>query len=256
MLRGAIKETTERGDLAVIIYTVLGYPDFRTSKRALDILKINNITVFETAIPVRNKYPPDLNESIINAHKIACLNNISQEDVLDTYSNFRPNFYIIHEGTEYNSVEQLIEKMKKRVDSVLFPWNEEEIDKNYEICQKSRIRVSQSVSPRMNMDKVIRVLNYADGIIYLTSAPKTGDRRYTREEISSSIGVIKSIRDDIPVCCGFGIRNDEDVREVGSIEGCDGVIIGTAVLDILSKGLDKFEEYVKAIINAAKSLKR
>jgi tryptophan synthase alpha subunit len=254
-IKEEIKKCNYNKNLSIIIYTILGYPDRFASIEALKILKDNDITVFETALPLCQGYSPSLSESIISAHQIACINEISHEDVFEIYSKFRPNLFIIHEGTEYSSVEELLKKMKNRVDAILFPWNEKEIEKNVRICNYSGIKVVQEISPMMNRKEIKKIINYIDGLVYLTAANKTGGKLYKKDKISSTIEIIKSIRTDIPVCCGFGLKNIEDVKEIGSIKGCDGVIIGTAILDILKKGLKTFEQYVNAIMDAAKGLK-
>jgi len=39
MIKEKIRQTTENGDLAVILYTIFGYPDRRTSQKALMMLQ-------------------------------------------------------------------------------------------------------------------------------------------------------------------------------------------------------------------------
>ncbi len=256
MIKGKIKETVQKGDLAIIAYTVLGCPDTSTSKKAIDILSKHNVTIFETAIPVTQRCSSQLSELIKQAHATACLNNISLEDVLDSYFNFRPNLYILHEGTKFHSFEDLLRKMKGRVDGVLVGWQDKHtIKEYYQACQDYGIDMVGLVSPNMNLKEIVAVLQYTEGFIYLTAASKTGGRLFPTGVISHTIKTIKSIRDDLPICCGFGLKSPGDVRGIGLLEDCDGVIIGTALLDALSKGLEQFENFIKDVTTIAKGLK-
>jgi tryptophan synthase alpha subunit len=58
------------------------------------------------------------------------------------------------------------------------------------------------------------------------------------------------------VCCGYGIRTPQDVKEIGSIEGCEGIFIGAALLEVLSKGIYPFEKYVRKILAVARNVKK
>ncbi|HIE27560.1 TPA: hypothetical protein EYP66_09760, partial [Candidatus Poribacteria bacterium] len=88
MIKEKIRQTTENGDLAVILYTIFGYPDRRTSQKALMMLQQFDITVFETAIPVA-QCSKELSDAIRNAHWEACRNGVWSEEVLEVYSNLR-----------------------------------------------------------------------------------------------------------------------------------------------------------------------
>lgn len=255
MIKEKIRQTTENGDLAVILYTIFGYPDRRTSQKALMMLQQFDITVFETAIPVA-QCSKELSDAIRNAHWEACRNGVWSEEVLEVYSNLRPNLYIVHEGTPLHSPEVLLEKMEGRVDAILLGWREKNVEKWHRIAQGYGIEMAQSVSPNMSRGEIKDVVRYAEGFIYLTAAPKTGGKVHAVNRILNTIQTIKEIREDIPICCGFGIKTPENVKRIGSLDGCDGVIIGTAILEALSKGLGEFERYVDGIVAAARGVKR
>lgn len=254
MILEKIRETTEKGDVAVGIYTISGYPNLSTSLEALEILKKRDITIFETAFPLAQGHSPELSEAIKNAHKVACLNGISADDILKVYSNFRPNLYILHEGTARDSVKNLLEKMEGSVDAIFLGWSEGDLKTFHQISKSHGIDTVQLVSVHMNAEEIKHTVRYADGFVYLLVAPKTGGKIYSLDLIETVINKIKAQK-DIPVCCGCGIRTADQVKTIGSLKGCDGVIIGTAILEALNRSVEELDEYLKTILDASKGIR-
>lgn len=254
LISGKIEEITERGDLAVGMYTLLGYPSLSVSLKALKTLRNYGLTIFETAIPFSQGHSDELSEAIQFAHKVACTNGVSLVDVLKTYSNFRPNLYIVHEGTPIDSLANLFEEMAGVVDSVLLGWVGRDHEKLNQIAKAYGIDVAQQVSIDMDAETIRRTVHLAEGLVYLAVAPKTGGQIYPLNLIQSLIDKVKKQK-NISVCCGFGIRTREQIERIGSLRGCDGVMIGTAVLESLGRSEKSFREYVKAIFQARLGLR-
>ncbi len=49
----------------------------------------------------------------------------------------------------------------------------------------------------------------------------------------------------LPVCAGFGIRTADDVKAIG--RHADGVIVGSALVEVLERGEDP-QEFLKSLI--------
>lgn len=241
-----IRETVEQGRLAVIIYTVLGYPDIQKSRRTLQILQEHGINVFETAIPIAEINGFATNQTIKNAHFIACRNGITAKEVIATYSRYRPNLYILHKGTPIGSPANFFKEMEDNVDCVLFGWHAD-IEMLQETCRSYGIQLAQLVSPLMDRKTIVRLARNAEGLIYLSAAPHPGGSIFPAPLIRRTTHLLKSVT-DLPVCCGFGIKRQDDIKLLRSIRHCDGIIIGTQALLELSKGIDSFESYVEQVI--------
>ena len=255
MIREAILREKKKNKIAVIIYTILGYPNVDLSLRALEILKKYNITIYETAVPISSGYSPDLSKVIKIAHKKAYQNGISPKDVVETFSFYRPNLYIIHEGTPSYILDFLVKKNEK-IDGILIGLNKKETKRYYEDFMSQNIEVVQEISLKLKKEEIRERVKLAQGFVYLTIAERTGGSRYLLRKIERMINAVKEIREDILICCGFGIKDPQDITEVGSLEGCDGIIIGTAALDSLSGGLTQFNSYINAVGDAAMKIRK
>lgn len=70
------------------------------------------------------------------------------------------------------------------------------------------------------------------------------------ENIRIRIAGMKDRFPDLPVALGFGIRTPQHVREAFGI-GADLVVIGTAMVDALNRGIEYLGEYANEIVTAA-----
>lgn len=92
------------------------------------------------------------------------------------------------------------------------------------------------VSPVTRDDRLTRIIDKATGFVYaVTSVGVTGQKRTDQADIA---GYLKSVREasPIPVCAGFGIR---ERAHVDALRGaCDGVIVGSALMEAVGEGRD------------------
>jgi len=71
----------------------------------------------------------------------------------------------------------------------------------------------------------------ASGFVYCVSRTGvTGARQDVPVDIAGLISRIKD-RTDLPVCVGFGVSTVDQVRQIANV--CDGVVIGSALVDFL-----------------------
>lgn len=104
--------------------------------------------------------------------------------------------------------------------------------------------------PECSPDDVQR-LNAGGGFVYVSLGSRTGERGASREAMSRKVEAVREVRPDLPVCCAFGIRSPADVREVAGATGCEGVIVGTAALEVLGDGTRPFAGWLGAMMEAA-----
>ncbi|MCK4852518.1 MAG: tryptophan synthase subunit alpha, partial [Candidatus Omnitrophica bacterium] len=90
-------------------------------------------------------------------------------------------------------------------------------------------------------------------IYYVSLTGVTGARKALANEVSSSI---KSLRDvtSKPVCVGFGISKPSQAAALA--KAADGVIVGSAIIDVLERNLGDREKMVREIERFAASLAR
>ena len=110
-------------------------------------------------------------------------------------------------------------------------------------CQKYNINLIFLIAPSTTEDRLNKILKEAKGFIYLISVMGvTGARDSVAQITKDTIKRIKLKTNDIlPVLVGFGISQPEHAKTIVEA-GADGVIIGSAIVNIIKKYLNDFEK--------------
>ena len=104
-------------------------------------------------------------------------------------------------------------------------------------CERRRGSVLiQLVTPATPEDRMEKLCRTSRGFVYaVTIKGITGGTAALPEGVPAYLDVVRG-HADIPVCAGFGIRGPEQVNELG--KHCDGVIVGSALVERLEAGED------------------
>lgn len=107
------------------------------------------------------------------------------------------------------------------------------------------------VAPTTEVDRLKKILRAAQGFIYYVSLTGiTGARKGLSSELIQNLKFIKSLTDK-PICVGFGISKPFQIRRIKAF--CDGVIVGSAIIDVIEKSLNK-KDLLKKVLYFTKSL--
>ncbi len=106
------------------------------------------------------------------------------------------------------------------------------------------IRLATPTSDEARLKSVLR--NTTGFLYYVSITGITGSAISQVELITSQVHKIKRMT-EIPVCVGFGIKNQETVRELTTI--ADGVVVGSAIVSQIEKN-----KSVNEILNFCESL--
>lgn len=107
----------------------------------------------------------------------------------------------------------------------------------------SFIRLAALTSPEKRLREIAA---HTEGFLYAVSVKGTTGIRSTHEkEVNTYLQQLKEFT-SVPVLAGFGVSNAEQASELGS--ACDGVIVGSKIVDLLHQG--KFDE-IKELIRGA-----
>ncbi len=97
----------------------------------------------------------------------------------------------------------------------------------------------QFVTPATPADRLERLCKQSQGFVYaVTRTGITGGQSELPEDLTEYLSRVKAAS-PIPVCAGFGVRSAEQVRRIG--EHADGVIVGSALVEVLEQGNDPAE---------------
>jgi len=94
------------------------------------------------------------------------------------------------------------------------------------------------VSQTTGNERLKKILKYAEGYLYLVSVlGVTGARKKFGSQTRQFIKRVRK-QTQLPLCVGFGISTPAQFRQMAKA-GADGVIVGSAIVDIIAKNRDK-----------------
>jgi tryptophan synthase alpha chain len=115
-------------------------------------------------------------------------------------------------------------------------------------CKKYDIDLIFLVAPTTTESRMERILSQGTGFIYLVA--RLGVTGARADIAGSTRELIKRVKTTTPKAVGFGISNGEQAAEIIRA-GADGVIVGSAFVDIIASG-NNAEERLEALARELK----
>ncbi|ABX44189.1 tryptophan synthase subunit alpha [Lachnoclostridium phytofermentans] len=137
------------------------------------------------------------------------------------------------------------------IDGVIVPdLPYEEKEELLPLCKLHDITLISMIAPT-SKERIQTILKEAEGFLYcVSSLGVTGVRTEIGSQVDYMIKEAKKVT-DIPCAVGFGISTPEQAREMAEIS--DGVIVGSAIVDIIAKHQ---EQCVQPVTDFIKVLKK
>lgn len=162
----------------------------------------------------------DVNINFIFEQLIKNKETITSKYVLMTYYNIISSF---GENEFLNKCEEA------GVYGLIIP------DLPFELTQKfkkdfpnEKVKLISLIAMTTSEERIKNIAKKAEGFIYtVTMNATTGENGQFHPELKRKIELIKGVT-DVPVVAGFGIRNQEHVKDIGRI--ADGVVIGSEIV--------------------------
>ena len=102
---------------------------------------------------------------------------------------------------------------------------------------KAGLNFIRLATPTTDDRRLPAVLNNTSGFVYYVSITGiTGSVAPDPSRVSAAVGRIKK-HTKLPVAVGFGVRDAASARAIA--EGADGVVVGSALVEVVRKSLDK-----------------
>ncbi len=239
-LNAAIKEANDKGNLGLMIYVIPNFPNPDTYQKVLTILQENPfVTIIETTFPVTSCFSKFANQTIQNAHQQAAkfADGLSVLETLQPLQ--KPTICVLYRETyEMLGYETILQKIKGKIDGLLFEWVFPDIGAYTYSYKRYGIELIQCAKPSMTNQEIAHCLSRAveEPIVYLVSAAMTGAEIFSAEKIFACAHAVKTYCANAKIVAGFGIRNANDIEILSHIKEIDGVIIGTAFLEVMQQG--------------------
>ncbi|MEZ4732220.1 MAG: tryptophan synthase subunit alpha [Caldilineaceae bacterium] len=258
-LYDAVQATNDQGALALMLYAIPNFPDPDSYQEILHLLNGHPaVTIIETTFPVTAKFSEFANQTIQQAHQQATA-FADDWTLLERLQPFaKPSVCVLYRETlEKWGYETILEKIQGKIDGILFEWEVPAIETYVEPSNRYGIELIQCAVPEMSLEETKKYLDLAseNPLVYLVSAPMTGAETFAITELAACVQLVKTLRPDAKVMAGFGIRSRADIQRLSHIEGLDGVIIGTAFLEVMKLGSSKVTAYLDELAPALTRMK-
>jgi tryptophan synthase alpha chain len=234
---------------ALIAYVTAGDPNLSVTRKLVPALERSGVDIVELGIPFSD---PLADGPVIQAasHR-ALLKGATMEKVFSVVKDIRKYIRIpLVFMTYYNPVlrygiEDFVKSCARAgVDGVIIPdLPYEEARALIGASRKRNIAAIFLAAPTSTRKRVKGIAKNSTGFIYYVSLTGvTGTRSALPAELARNIRMIKSVTKK-PVAAGFGISTPAQAAEVARC--ADGVIVGSAVVKIISK----YQKNEKALIS-------
>jgi tryptophan synthase alpha chain len=114
-------------------------------------------------------------------------------------------------------------------------------------AKKHKVDPILLIAPTTRDERIEKICAASSGFVYLVSLlGVTGARVAVSDEVKPLVQRVAQRRRDIPIAVGFGISKPEHVREIVA-SGAKGVIVGSAIVDLIAKHKDEPERMLVAL---------
>ncbi|MBS4219466.1 tryptophan synthase subunit alpha [Bacillus sp. FJAT-49711] len=252
-MEAAFKKVLDNGDKAFVPYIMAGDGGLENLHEQILFLEKSGATVVELGIPFSD--PVADGPVIQEAGLRALANGTTLSGVLESLHGWKEERSIpIVLMTYFNLIFSYgIEKFAQRckevgVDGLIIPdLPFEEDEMVAPIFSKYDLALIHLVAPTSPRNRIEQIAKATEGFLYaVTVKGITGVRNKYEDGLASYLQQLTEFS-SVPVLAGFGVSSPEKVRELG--EYCDGVIVGSKIVDLLHKGE---RDAIKNIIAASK----
>jgi len=257
-IENKFKELISKGNKAFIPFITAGDPTLDITRSLILRLESAGADIIELGIPFSDQIADG--PSIQKASLRALENNTSLKDIISMVSDLRKKTQIpIVLMGYYNPIYKygvdcfVNDAVKSGVDGVIVAdLPPEEASELISPSKEYGLATIFLVAPTSTPERVKLIAETSTGYIYCVSTTGvTG----AREKVSDALApMIKLIREytDKPISVGFGVSTPDQAREVSKM--ADGVIIGSAIVNLIEKYKDDPEKMLVSVEEFASSI--
>lgn len=241
-------------------YITAGYPDIKTFKDILITLSQKGVDIIEIGIPFSD--PIADGDVIQNATIKVLQNRINIEKIGQVLKSIKTKIkskiiFMSYYNPIYVYGEEKFIRLAKEcgVAGVIVPDLPcDEGKQFYRLCQKNNLETILLITSVTPLSRIKEIAKFTTGFLYFVSIlGTTGIRNKIPHEIINNLKIIKK-NISLPVCLGFGIKSKESIKPFYPY--IDGVIVGSALIDIIRKNLDSKKRLKKGIVHFISDLKQ
>ncbi len=255
-----ISKIFENKNKKLVTFITGGDPDFDTSNKILKKLIDNNVDIIEIGMPFSD--PMADGPTIQLSSNRALKNDINLNDIFKLVyitKNLNSEIPIILMGYYnvilYYGINNFVKScVANGVDGLIIVDLQPEEDSELIIeLKKNNIDLIRLITPTTDKKRLKLILNNASGFLYYVSVMgTTGQKSANINDLQKSISFIKE-HTNLPVIPGFGIKNENDVKNICKI--ADGAVVGSSIVKIIEENLNNVKLMLTEIDSFVKKLK-
>lgn len=238
----------------LVAYITAGFPDKNFSLDLVSALKEAGVDKLELGIPFSDPVADGPIIEVANLH--ALQNGFKMETLFEISSVVAPKIETYWMGYfnpfYHKGVEAFAQKAAQfGVKGFIIPdLPHEEAVPYLPLMDQYNLSLISFVAPTDSKERIAKVVKDAKGFIYLVAyAGITG--AHASEDLTKTIQVIKE-HSNTPLFVGFGV-NEKTAKE--RVKGVDGVIVGSAFVEVLLNESLSATEKIAMIAQKAKIIK-
>jgi len=248
---------------ALMPYFTLGYPSTEASLDIIQSIAASGADLIELGVPFSD--PLADGPTIQRSTQIALENGITVHDCLEMTRKLRDRGVIqplllmgyYNPILAYGIERYVFDAHEVGADGFIIPdLPPDEAEALVAAAHEKGLAVIFLIAPTSTDDRIELVAKQSTGFIYLVSVTGvTGARTQLPVELQNFISRVR-IKTRKSLAVGFGIGSAEQAREVGSM--ADGVIIGSALINLVDQAINKGEaasKYITEIRTALELIK-
>ena len=259
-----IKETftslRKEGKKAFVPYITAGDPDMRTTKRIVQALAKAGADIIELGIPFSDPLAdgPTIQRAVQRSLEAGC----TVGKVLKMVRELRkvvvtPLVFMTYYNIVYRyGVKRFIKDAKRSgADGIIVPdLPLEESGELIKVADKEDFYVILLAAPTTPIERFKKIAKRSRGFVYYVSLTGvTGARKKLSDKLKGDIKKLEKVTAR-PVCVGFGISNPGQARDIAKVS--DGIILGSAVINVIERYLPNKNRAVKEVEKFASSIAR
>ena len=239
---------------AFIPFVTCGDPSLDVTEKIVYAMEEAGADLIELGIPFSD---PTAEGPVIQGANLRALSGgVTTDKVFDMVEKIRKNSSIPMVFMTYANVvfSYGIERFCKRaaevgMDGMILPDVPfEEKEEFASVAEKYGLDLISLIAPTSH-EKISMIAKEAEGFLYcVSSIGVTGTRREFTTDFDEFFGVIKK-NATIPCAVGFGISGPEQAKKMSTY--CDGVIVGSAIVKLISQygkeSSEKVYEFTKSL---------
>lgn len=244
----------------LVTFVTGGDPDKNTSEAILNQIIVNGADIIEIGMPFSD--PMADGPTIQMSSNRAIKKGVNLQVIFDICKNIRKKnndipivlmgYYnvILHFGLS-NFINNCL---SVGIDGlIIVDLQPEEDTELYKLTKLNNINLIRLITPNSTDDRIQTITNHASGFLYyVTITGITGQKSADMNNLKNSINNIRKYS-NLPIVAGFGINNKLQVNEV--CKSADGAVVGSSLVKIIEKNLDKKEQMINLIGKFVKDLK-